>query len=67
MPLGEERTYAGVVNTIHLSDAELALVRHAMQGYLNSFGHNEADVVEMVKQVLAKLAATEHDDLSETG
>jgi len=55
------------VNTIHLSDAELALVRHAVQGYLNSFGHNEADVVELVKQVLAKLAAAEHDDLSEAG
>ena len=55
------------MNTIHLSDAELALVRHAVTGYLNSFGHNEADVVELVKQVLAKLAAAEHDDLSEAG
>jgi hypothetical protein len=56
-----------MVNTIHLNDAELAMVRNAVHGYLNSFGHNEADVVEMVKQVLAKLAAAEHDDLSETG
>ena len=55
------------MNTIHLSDAELAIVRHAVHGYLNSFGHNEADVVELVKQVLAKLAAAEHDDLSEAG
>lgn len=55
------------MNTIHLNDAELALVRNAVHGYLNSFGHNEADVVEQVKQVLAKLAAAEHDDLDETG
>lgn len=55
------------MNTIHLNDAELAMVRNAVQGYLNSFGHNEADVVELVKQVLTKLAAAEQDDLSETG
>jgi hypothetical protein len=55
------------VNTIHLNDAELAMVRNAVQGYLNSFGHNEADVVELVKQVLAKLAAAEQEDLSEAG
>jgi hypothetical protein len=67
VPLHEERAYAGIVNTIHLSDAELAIVRNAVNGYLNSFGHNEADVVELVKQVLAKLAAAEHDDMSEAG
>jgi hypothetical protein len=67
VPLRDERTYAGIVNTVHLNDAELAMVRNAVQGYLNSFGHNEADVVELVKQVLAKLAAAEHDDMSETG
>ena len=55
------------MNTIHLDDAELALVRNAVHGYLNSFGHNEADVVEQVKQVLAKLAAAEREDLSEAG
>jgi len=55
------------VNTIHLNDAELAMVRNAVHGYLNSFGHNEADVVELVKQVLAKLAAAEHGDMSEAG
>ena len=44
------------MKTIHLTDAELAMVRNAMHGYLTSFGHNEADVVEQVKTILRKLS-----------
>lgn len=50
------------MNTLHLTDSELAMVQHAMHTYLTSFGHDEADVVEQVKRVLAKLAEAEQDD-----
>jgi hypothetical protein len=49
------------MKTIHLSESELALVRHAMRAYLNSFGHDEADVVTDIKQVLVRLAAATDD------
>ncbi len=49
------------MNTIHLSDSELTLARHAMQAYLHSFGHNEADVLAAIKQVIAKFAAATED------
>jgi hypothetical protein len=44
------------MNTIHLTDSELEMARHALQAYLVAFGHNEADTVEKIKQVIAKLA-----------
>jgi hypothetical protein len=47
------------MNTIHLTDAELALARHGMTAYLRSFGHDEADTVEQIKSLLAKLQAAE--------
>ena len=46
-------------NTVHLTDEELGLVRHAMESWLKDFGHDEADLVEAIKGVLAKLAAAE--------
>jgi hypothetical protein len=49
------------MNTIHLTDAELALARHGMTAYLRTFGHDEADTVELIKSVLAKLKAAEAD------
>jgi hypothetical protein len=49
------------VNTVHLSDAELDLTRHAMQAYLRTFGHDEHETVEAIKQVIAKLGSAEHD------
>ena len=51
----------GGTNAVHLTDEELVLVRHAMQSWLKDFGHEEADVVEAIKQVLAKLRAAEPD------
>lgn len=49
------------MKTIHLSESELALVRNAMHAYLNSFGHDEADVVARIKQVIARLSAATDD------
>lgn len=49
------------MKTIHLSESELRLVRNAMHAYLNSFGHNEADVVASIKQVIARLSAATDD------
>lgn len=49
------------MNTIHLSDAELELARHALQAYLLAFGHNEADTVAQIRQVIAKFQAVEHE------
>jgi hypothetical protein len=45
------------VNTIHLTDAELEMARHAMTAYLRSFGHDEADTLALIKAVIARLAA----------
>ncbi|HET6627186.1 MAG TPA: hypothetical protein VFG63_12430 [Nocardioidaceae bacterium] len=54
------------MNTVHLSDNELVLVRNAMHAYLTSFGHDEADVVAHIKQVLARLSAATHDQPERT-
>jgi hypothetical protein len=43
------------VHTIELTEDELQLVRAALHSYLEDFGHEEADVLRAVKQVLAKL------------
>lgn len=50
------------MNTIHLTDAELTLARHGMSAYLRTFGHDEADTVELIKSVLGKLRAAESDE-----
>ena len=50
------------MNTVHLTDAELALTQNAMHAYLSGFGHDEADVLAQVRQVIAKLEAAEHDE-----
>lgn len=55
--------YACSMKTIHLSDEELRLVRNAMHAYLNSFGHNEADVLASIKQVIARLSAATDDQV----
>lgn len=49
------------MNTIHLTDEELQLTRHAMTAYLRSFGHDEADTVARIRAVLARLAAAESE------
>jgi hypothetical protein len=43
------------MNTIELTDEELRIVQQALHSYLDDFGHEEADVLRLIKQVLAKL------------
>ena len=45
------------MHTIELTDDELRLVHSALHAYLDDFGHDEADVLRAIKQVLAKLPA----------
>ena len=42
-------------HTIELTDEELKLIRSALHSYLDDFGHNEADVLREIKQLLDKL------------
>jgi hypothetical protein len=43
------------MHTIELTDDELRLLRAALHSYLDDFGHNEADVLRLIKQLIAKL------------
>lgn len=43
------------MNTIHLTDSELGMARHALQAYLQAFGHNEHETIAQIKGVIAKL------------
>jgi ABC-type transporter Mla subunit MlaD len=45
------------MKTVQLDDEELRLVLAALRSYLDDFGHEEADVLRQVKQLLAKLQA----------
>jgi hypothetical protein len=47
------------VHTIELTEEDLRLVRAALHSYLEDFGHDEADVLRAIKQVLAKLPPDE--------
>jgi len=50
------------VHTLELTDDELRLLHSALHAYLNDFGHEEADVLRQVKDLLEKLhrAGAEH-------
>jgi hypothetical protein len=43
------------MHTIELTEEQLRVVRNALQSFLEDFGHDEADVLREIKQVLAKL------------
>jgi hypothetical protein len=43
------------MHTIELTDEELRLLHSAVHAYLDDFGHDEADVLRSLKQLLAKL------------
>ena len=43
------------MTTIQLNDEELRLPRAALRSYLDDFGHDEADVLRMIKALLATL------------
>jgi hypothetical protein len=43
------------MHTIELTDEELRLVVAAVRSYLDDFGHEEADVLRKIKELLRKL------------
>jgi hypothetical protein len=43
------------MHTIELTDDQLRLLRQALHSYLDDFGHEEADVLREIKELLAKL------------
>jgi hypothetical protein len=45
------------MHTVELTDEELSLLRAALHSYLDDFGHNEADVLRRIKELIAKLPA----------
>jgi len=44
-----------MAHTIEFTDDELPLLRAALHAYLDDFGHEEVDVVERLKALIAKL------------
>jgi hypothetical protein len=45
------------MHTLELTDEELRIVHAALRSYLDDFGHEEAEVLRLVKQLIAKLPA----------
>jgi hypothetical protein len=45
------------MNLIQLTDDELRIVRAALHAYLDDFGHEEADILKVIKAMLAKIPA----------
>ena len=43
------------MHAIELTDDELRIVRAALTAYLEDFGHEEADILRLVKRILEKL------------
>jgi hypothetical protein len=43
------------MHTIELTEDELRLLQAALHSYLDDFGHEEADLLRRIKQLLAKL------------
>jgi hypothetical protein len=46
---------------IHLTDAELDMARHALRAYLSAFGHDEAQTLDEIRRVIAKLQAAQEE------
>ena len=46
------------MHTIELDSEELRLLQEALHAYLNDFGHEEADVLRRIKNLIAKLPST---------
>jgi hypothetical protein len=42
-------------HTLELTDDELRLLRAALHAYLDDFGHEEADVLRQIKDLMARL------------
>lgn len=47
---------------IHVTDAELETARHALRAHLSAFGHDEAETIDAIKRVIAKLDAARADE-----
>jgi hypothetical protein len=47
------------VATIDFTDDELRLLRNALKSFLDDFGHKEADIVQAIKALLAKIPAAD--------
>jgi hypothetical protein len=43
------------MHTIELDSEELRLLHEALHAYLDDFGHEEADVLRKIKELIAKL------------
>ena len=43
------------MHTIELTDQELRLLHSALHSYLDDFGHEEADVLRAIKELIDKL------------
>jgi hypothetical protein len=43
------------MHTIELDSEELRLLHEALHAYLDDFGHDEADLLRKIKQLIAKL------------
>jgi hypothetical protein len=43
------------MHSIELTDEELRVLHAALHAYLDDFGHEEADVLRLIKRVIAKL------------
>jgi hypothetical protein len=43
------------MDPIELTQEELRVVHAALHAYLDDFGHEEADVLRLIKRVIAKL------------
>jgi hypothetical protein len=49
------------MHTIELTPDELRLLREAVHAFLNDFGHEEQDVVNALRALLAKIEAAPAD------
>jgi hypothetical protein len=45
------------MHTLELTAEELRLLVNAVRSYLDDFGHEEADLLRQIKELLAKLQA----------
>lgn len=46
------------MHTIELDSEELRLLHEALHAYLDDFGHDEADILRQIKELIAKLPST---------
>jgi len=48
------------MNVIEVTNEELRLLHAALRSYLDDFGHDQADLLRQVKQLIAKLPPLEN-------